>query len=37
MKDHSNHSSESIAILEKELRYISHLISLIGVVLRALQ
>ena len=26
MKDHSNHSSESIAILEKELRYISHLI-----------
>lgn len=26
MKDHSTHSSESIAILEKELRYISHLI-----------
>ena len=26
MKDHSTHSSESVAILEKELRYISHLI-----------
>lgn len=26
MKDQSTHSSESIAILEKELRYISHLI-----------
>jgi MarR family transcriptional regulator, organic hydroperoxide resistance regulator len=26
MKDQSKHSSESVAILEKELRYISHLI-----------
>ena len=26
MKDNSTHSSESVAILEKELRYISHLI-----------
>ncbi|MGN7476852.1 MarR family winged helix-turn-helix transcriptional regulator [Solibacillus silvestris] len=26
MKDQSTHSSESVAILEKELRYISHLI-----------
>lgn len=26
MKDHSTHSSASVAILEKELRYISHLI-----------